>query len=252
MKNYSLIEQVEVTSYADEYNPEKMVVTEFKFKDTISNNNFKLPESDKTPFIYINRLPKGLTTFNANMWLTNLSYLKGISGLKNVDFSKITSLNNAFLILDLEYIEGLEYIDTSNVTDMSWMLFGCSQFTQNNQRFLNLSKWKTFNVTGDMSYMLYGLDKITKIDLSGWNTSSVTDMSNMFAYSSHLIELNLSGWDTSNVTNMTEMFSACTNLTQVDVTNCSADTVNKLKAQLEEDCGGVWNLWNGVLMKGAA
>uniref|UniRef100_A0A6C0ADE8 BspA family leucine-rich repeat surface protein n=1 Tax=viral metagenome TaxID=1070528 RepID=A0A6C0ADE8_9ZZZZ len=42
-------------------------------------------------------------------------------------------------------------------------------------------------------------------DISKWDTSSVTDMSEMFSYSQ--FNGNISKWDTSNVTNMSHMFS---------------------------------------------
>ena len=47
------------------------------------------------------------------------------------------------------------------------------------------------------------------LDLSGWDTNSVTDMSHMFegaGQNSSSFSLNLSGWDTSSVTNMSDMF----------------------------------------------
>jgi len=42
-------------------------------------------------------------------------------------------------------------------------------------------------------------------DLSGWDVSSVTNMSDMFYWS--IFNGDISGWDVSNVTNMIWMFS---------------------------------------------
>ena len=64
----------------------------------------------------------------------------------------------------------------------------------------------TSNVT-DMSYMFYGCrTALTSIDLSGLDTSSVTDMSYMF-YGCEILgfydgKINLNSFDTSSVTNM--------------------------------------------------
>ena len=44
-------------------------------------------------------------------------------------------------------------------------------------------------------------------DISGWNTSSVTDMMQMFSGAS-AFDADISGWDTSSVTNMQWMFQA--------------------------------------------
>jgi len=49
-------------------------------------------------------------------------------------------------------------------------------------------------------------------DLSSWNTSNVTNMSQMFAYSG--FNQNINSWDVSNVTNMSQMFSSTTNFNQ--------------------------------------
>ena len=68
---------------------------------------------------------------------------------------------------------------------------------------MDLSGFDTSNVT-DMSYMFYG-SKATSLDLSEWNTSNVTNMNRMF-FESKATSIDLSGWDTSKVTNMYRMF----------------------------------------------
>ena len=54
--------------------------------------------------------------------------------------------------------------------------------------------------------MFYDCSKLTKLDLSLFNTKSVTDMRTMFCYCTNLTELNLSSFNTNNVTNMDGMF----------------------------------------------
>ena len=44
------------------------------------------------------------------------------------------------------------------------------------------------------------------LDLDGWNTSNILDMSSMFSYASIGSIINFETWDTSNVTNMSSMF----------------------------------------------
>ena len=90
-----------------------------------------------------------------------------------------------------------DILDTSNVTDMSDMFHGASNF------YGDLSSWDTSNVT-DMNNMFYNAIEFDG-DLSIWNTSNVTDMSQMFNLA-YKFNGDLSKWDTSNVTNMSLMF----------------------------------------------
>ena len=64
-----------------------------------------------------------------------------------------------------------------------------------------LENWDTSNVT-DMSEMFYfNLDRLTDISgISGWDVSNVTNMSYMFAYDGGITSLTvLNDWDTSSV-----------------------------------------------------
>ena len=80
-------------------------------------------------------------------------------------------------------------------------------------------------VGGSMSYMFAGLrENLISVDMSGLDTSNVTDMSNMFYWCSNLKSVNMSGLDTSNVTDMSDMFSWCDSLTSVNL--CGLDTSN--------------------------
>ena len=56
---------------------------------------------------------------------------------------------------------------------------------------------------------------IINIDFTNFNTSKVTNMSNMFSGSRTIESLDLSNWDTSNVTDMSGMFSSCMYLTSI-------------------------------------
>ena len=75
----------------------------------------------------------------------------------------------------------------------------------------------TSDVT-DMEYMFYGCSQLTSVPLL--DTSKVTTMYSMFSYCSQLTSVPL--LDTSNVTSMHEMFSQCKRLTSVP----SFDTSN--------------------------
>jgi len=97
-------------------------------------------------------------------------------------------------------IEGLSQLDTSNVTDMSYMFYGMSSVTS-----LDVSSFDTSNVT-TMSYMFYGMSSVTGLDVSNFDTSNVTTMGYMFKGMGSVTSLDVSNFDTSNVTDMTDMF----------------------------------------------
>ena len=123
---------------------------------------------------------------------------------------------------DLESIEGLEYLNTSNVTDMSEMFEGCSSLKN-----LNLSNFNTSKVT-NMSYMFYGCKALTSLNLSNFNTSNVTDMSWMFRDCKALTSLDVSNFNTSKVTNMCGMFDYCSSLTSLNLGNFDTSIVTDM------------------------
>ena len=65
--------------------------------------------------------------------------------------------------------------------------------------------------------MFFRCEKLTELDLSGFDTSSVKNMDNMFFKCKSLTELDLSSFDTSSVEDMGNMFQSCDNLTTIYV-----------------------------------
>ena len=98
--------------------------------------------------------------------------------------------------------------DTSSVTDMSSMFYGCNFST------LDLSSFDTSAVT-NMNEMFKHCDRLTTLDLSSFDTSAVNFMAGMFDNCDRLTTLDLSSFDTSSVTNMSSMFYNCNNLTTI-------------------------------------
>ena len=113
----------------------------------------------------------------------------------------------------------LSKLDTSNVTDMSYMFYNCEKLTT-----LDVSGWDTSKVT-NMSCMFYKCSSLTTLDVSGWDTSEVTNMGGMFYKCSSLTTLDVSGWDTSEVTNMGGMFYYCSSLTTLDASEWDTSKV---------------------------
>ena len=81
---------------------------------------------------------------------------------------------------------------------------------------IDLSGLDTSQVT-NMQGMFYRCGSIKDIDLSGFDFSNVTDMSYMFMECSKLTSLDLSGFDLSNVTDFTGMFDSCYDLSSLKI-----------------------------------
>ena len=110
---------------------------------------------------------------------------------------------------NLTTIEGIEYLNTENVTSMSLMFSGCSALTT-----LNLSNFDTQSVT-NMTGMFSDCRALTTLDVSNFNTQNVTDMSFMFFNCSAITTLDIAKFDTKNVTDMSLMFCSDPALTTI-------------------------------------
>ncbi|MDB1688385.1 BspA family leucine-rich repeat surface protein, partial [Enterococcus casseliflavus] len=104
-------------------------------------------------------------------------------------------------LFNVEKIDGLANLDTSNVTSMSYMFNGLSQL-----KTIDVSNFDTQNVT-TMNNMFWGLTQLRTIDVSNFDTSNVTNMSYMFTGLIQLKTIDLSNFDTQNVITMVGMFN---------------------------------------------
>jgi len=136
------------------------------------------------------------------------------------------NINSSYLFCGfsaLESIEGMEYLDTSNVTNMFFMFWGMSSLTT-----LDVSNFDTSNVT-NMRGMFNGMSSLTSLDISNFNTSKVKNMAAMFGGNSSLSNLDISNFDTSNVTDMGSMFAGTSSLTSLDLSSFDTSNVTSMK-----------------------
>ena len=107
----------------------------------------------------------------------------------------------------LTEIEGIENLNTQNVTDMRNMFTCCYELTS-----LDVSNFNTQNVE-DMTDMFLGCEKLTSLDLSNFNTANVMGMSSMFSGCSTLQTIFASDkFFTDQVFGGDGMFQGCENL----------------------------------------
>ena len=151
------------------------------------------------------------------------------TAIKNIVFDKSfntyapTSLRGFFInCKTLETISGLKYLNTANVTDMSFMFHGCSAL-----KSLDLTNFNTAKVT-NMDNMFYRCSTLTSLDLKNFNTAEVTNMYHMFYGCSALESLNLTNFNTANVTDMNHMFYDCSALESLVITNFNTENVTNM------------------------
>ena len=179
----------------------------------------------------------GWYKFDDNNHSHNANIIKKVIFDASFANARPTSCYNWFYgCTDLTTIEGIEYLNTENVTNMSWMFSECSTLTT-----LDLSNFDTKNVM-EMSYMFGSCTKLKTLDVSSFNTQNVTDMNWMFSYCSVLTTLDLSNFDTKNVTDMSGMFSNCSALTTLDLSSFETQNVTDM-SRMFKDCSALTTIY---------
>lgn len=115
------------------------------------------------------------------------------------------------LFSNFEDISGLEYLDTSKVTNMNSMFSDCSM------KSIDLSGFDTHNVTG-MTGMFYGSSSLENLDISSFDSGSLVDASFMFNGCENLESINFGSFNFVNLVDDlhgVEMFGGCNSLTDV-------------------------------------
>jgi surface protein len=83
--------------------------------------------------------------------------------------------NNMFWGFNFVDLSDLSGWNTSKVRDISYMFYYCRNLVDAS----GISNWDTTNIENMKA--VFGInEKLEKVDLSHWNTSKVTDMSDMF------------------------------------------------------------------------
>ena len=216
---YDLKTSTTIDGYVAEYDATNYTLT------------FKKIASINSEAIDLNRI----VMVNNKQTVINLCSLLGIKignirNIKNVIFEESfntytpTSLKDFFRDCSgLNEITGLKYLNTAEVTDMSFMFWNCKNLSS-----LDLTNFNTTKVE-NMSGMFSMCQKLSSLTLSeSFNTANVTDMSNMFSYCNMLEKLNLSNFNTTKVEDMSYMFNMCQKLTELNLSNFKTEKVKKM------------------------
>ncbi len=125
----------------------------------------------------------------------------------------------------------LSSFNTEKVEQMYHMFNGCSSLNT-----LDLSGFNTAQVT-DMNTMFVACENLTSLILDdSFNTTQVANMSYMFYGCSALNTLNLSGFNTSNVTDSTDMF----NFVSLDSITVGSELTKNISDLINPKSGMIW------------
>ena len=172
---------------------------------------------------------------SCNSWFRNCTHLTSIEGIEYLNTSDVTDMKNMFHYCSSLTSLDVSHFNTSKVTDMKVMFFGCSSLTS-----LDVSSFNTSKVS-NMSYMFNDCNNLTSLDLSSFNTANVEDMNYMFFGCSNLTSLDLSSFNTSKVKDMRSMFNDCNNLTSLDLSSFNTDNVTTME-RMFYDCSSLTSL----------
>ncbi|EME8125135.1 BspA family leucine-rich repeat surface protein, partial [Enterococcus faecium] len=164
-----------------------------------------------------------------------LQNLKEINGLEKLDTSQVTDMSTMFYQCSSLQNLDLSSFNTSQVTTMSEMFKGCSDL-----QTLDLSSFDTSQVMA-MFDMFYGCTSLQSLDLSSFNTSKVMNMDIMFYKCVKLQHLDVSSFDTSQVTTMASMFYGCSGLQSLDLSSFNTSQVTTM-FNMFGGCSGLQSL----------
>ncbi|MGM9800866.1 MAG: BspA family leucine-rich repeat surface protein, partial [Candidatus Limisoma sp.] len=173
-------------------------------------------------------------------WFNCCTKLESVEGIENLNTEEVT--NMAYMFCSCSSLKSLDLssLNTSNVLYLDNMFNDCSALQSINLTNINTEKVTTLNG------MFYGCSSLTTLDLSTFNTANVTDLSWTFCscYSLRTIYCN-DDWNTSTVQYSDSMFDGCTSLNGAVAYNSSkvdASMANPTTGYFTKKDGGVESL----------
>ena len=154
-------------------------------------------------------------------WFKNFSELMKIEGIENLNTENVTSM--AFMFSSCNKLAELDvtHFNTANVKNMEYMFECCKGLSS-----LDVTNFNTANVTNMLA--MFGRTSLTSLDVTHFNTANVKDMTSMFYACKGLTSLDVTNFNTANVTSMRDMFCKCDKLTSLDVTNFNTAKVTDM------------------------
>ncbi len=201
------------------------------YKKILGENEYELNSDEELPAWNTHKNKITRVVFEASFanarpttcyaWFKNFSELMKIEGIENLNTENVTSM--AYMFSSCNKLAELDvtHFNTANVKNMEYMFECCKGLSS-----LDVTNFNTANVTNMLA--MFGRTSLISLDVTHFNTENVKNMSNMFYGCSGLISLDVTHFNTENVTSMRNMFYSCSSLTSLDVTNFNTANVTDM------------------------
>lgn len=132
--------------------------------------------------------------------------------LYNTKGGRLIAKQDSSHLFEYTYIDKIDTnnLDVSNVTDGSYMFYGCANSTE-----IDVSQWDTSRII-NFDKMFSNCQSLAFLNVNNWDMISGRSLSDMFAYSG-ITDIDLSKWNTENINNLSNLFFSCTKLKQIDL-----------------------------------
>ena len=132
--------------------------------------------------------------------------------LYNTKGGRLIAKQDSSHLFEYTYIDKIDAnnLDVSNVTDGSYMFYGCANSTE-----IDVSQWDTSRII-NFDNMFSNCQSLAFLNVNNWDMISGRSLSDMFAYSG-ITDIDLSKWNTENINNLSNLFFSCTKLKQIDL-----------------------------------
>ena len=194
--------------------------SEFSLKTMDASLNTKGYLKDGGATLVVHIAPQLKRLYADTDWsefFANFTNLTTIEGLEAIDGSSVRDMSSAFE--NCSALTDLSFPNTygSSITSMENMFKGCSSLTS-----LDLSRFNTTSITGtNMNNLFDGCSSLTTLTLgTNFRTNGVTELKSIFKDCSALTTIALpTSFTTNTVTNMSDMFNGCSSLTSITGNN---------------------------------
>ena len=212
-----------IGSWDASYNLDNSVIA--YYMDSNSNNKYE---------VYIKSNGNIIAPEDARQLFRGFINMTSLNGLEYLDTSNVKYMANMFQgCVSLRTID-ISSFDTSQVeTFQSFFAGNCTYGDMMLTNIIGLENLNTTNVT-NMQTMFQRCVNLTTLDLSHFNTSKVTNFVNMFYGCESLYNLNISSFVTTSATSMQGMFYNCHSLSSLDLSHFNTSNVTSFQGMFQK------------------